>query len=839
MTLAILVLFTLSGLCALAYQLVWTRWLGLLLGNFATATCLVVATFMGGLAIGNALAGRLVARRSPPGALRAYGLLEAGLAILAAVSPLVLSTDSPLFPALASATRHPLSGALACVVLLLPPTILMGATLPALVQTLSAGSPAALGPLYSLNTLGGAMGPLLAAFLLLPVLGLKRTMWACAALNIVVAAGALWLARRREPDAVTPAGGMPPERGKVALLRLPFVLAALSGFLALGFEVALTRLFVLTVTGSSVYGLAIILSAFLTGLALGAMLVRLIPPRDAGGALLAFALALTIPWFFSLSTPFWDRLPEILVQVWWKPLPFAVLNAFNFAVVFLLTLGLTTAFGYALPALSASLPSPGSAAVGRLFAANTVGAVLGALTTGLVLLRVLGLGRTLLALGGLALLVSGFAAARARPGQLWNLLACAPLLLVLPFALPQPDEAVMNAGIYNRPADFRPGTGRHGARPRDIAHHVGRVVYRKDSTTARIAVVEPSPLHLACLVNGKPDGSSGIVDMHTQLLTAHLPVLAHRGPRSALVIGLGTGITAGSLALHPDLEEVHVVEIEPAQVEVAHLFRRFNHAAMDNPKIRVHLQDARRFLLVGSRTYDLIASEPSNLWVSGMVNLFTREFYELVRRRLGDEGVFIQWLHYYRVSDRDIRGITRTFQSVFPEATFWIHPYGDGFLLGRRAAFVLDVADWGRRMDAAPLRDDLRRLELSAADVPGFFLWGARDLARFAGDAPFCTDDRPYLEFTTPRMWHAGVSEARSQLARMQGFGPLAPAPLAAESAELRQDLGDLFVRQESLQRAEAEYRRALELDPRAARAKRGLEDLATRAASPAIETRK
>ncbi|MEK7476090.1 MAG: fused MFS/spermidine synthase [Candidatus Coatesbacteria bacterium] len=894
MTPALLACFTLSGLCALVYQLVWTRWLGLIVGNFATATATVVTAFMAGLALGNWIIGRRASGLTPARAVRLYAILEAVLAVLAALSPALLSSSSPLYPALAGISAGAVGRAALCLLVLLPPTLLMGGTLPALVQALSAAAPAALGPLYALNTIGGAAGPLLAAFLLMPLLGLQATLWVTAAVNAAVAAVAFVVSRRMEASAIiaaTPGDAPEPAAASVPAPDhgyawwMPYALAAVSGFLSLGFEIALTRHFVLTVTGGSVYGFAIILSSYLVGLALGAALVRRYPPADARRALVRFAIAQAVVWAFALTTPFWDVLPPLLVRLWWQPLPFGALMAADFVIILVLVLVAATAFGYSLPVLAGALPGVSSAGIGRLFAANTVGAMLGAALTGFLLLVELGLSVTLLALGSISLLAAAAAwigpqarrgtvtaawaampfllagagwllsgsadpllvlgllggvpavviagvSVRAAPEERSTLLGFAPLplLLLLPFALPPPDISVMNAGMYNRPLGFMPGGEQtRGTTPVEAAHNLGRIIYQKDSLTARIAVRYISPMEMSFVVNGKPDGSSSLVDMYTQIFMAHLPALMHPAPSRVLVIGLGTGTTTGCLALHPEVKEIHVAEIEPAQVDVARIFGQHNYNGVDSPKVRMHFDDARHYLLGDRTKYDVIVSEPSNLWVSGMVNLFTAEFYRSVQEHLNPGGVFFQWIHYYRVAPEDVRGMLATFTSVFPQSTFWIHQYGDAFLMGRDGGIAVDIPAWERRLASATLTQDLRRIQMiPPLQILGFLLWGPEDIARYAAGARICTDDMPYFEFTSPRVRYSPAMVAEMRI-RMQFQGgpldkpPLEPIPLVKETAALRVRLGDFTLERGSLARAAAEYRRAVQLDPAQPRARRQL----------------
>lgn len=826
-----LVLFSLSGACALIYEVLWIRWFGLLLGNFATATAVVLGTFMGGLAMGSALFGRAASRLSPRGALALYGVLEVLLCGLAALSPALLASATPLYMALARTPAASFSRLLVCAGLLLPPTVLMGGTLPALVRALAAASPRDLGVLYSLNTVGAALGTLAAAFLLIPHLGLQTSIWGTCAVNAVVAASALGLARSwRAQESPAPIGmGAASELVRAYSSQTAvYFLAGLSGFAALGFEVALTRLTILTVTGSSVYALALILSCFLAGISLGAGLLGWVRPSGRTQPLLAFALAQSLVWLFSLTTPFWDMLPPRLMMLEAQLSSFTAVQGVHFLIISALMLGATVAFGYSLPVLSVSMRNAGSAEIGNLFAFNTVGALGGAWVTGLLLLPTWGLAPTLLSLGSLALLTAAGAAVLAYRSNRPTLILAALSLAALPVVLPRPDEKVMNAGMYNRPDFYMAESREHRESPSAIAGKLGEIIYQKEGVTARIAVRASSAAsHMACIVNGKVDGSTGTGDMHTQLLLAHLPVALHPNPRSVLVIGLGTGITVGSLTLHPEVEEVHVAEIEPAQLEAARLFRQHNHAALDSTKVRVHLDDARHMLLVDAGTYDVIVSEPSNLWVSGMVNLFTEEFYQLVRKRLRPGGVFAQWIHYYRVTDDDLRGLSRTVQSVFPESTVWAHQFGDALIIAGEQPLIVDPEKLTRRMGPPLLTADLARIGVEPEDMIAYFLWGPADMARYSRGGRLCTDDDPFLEFTTARLRYSS-DDVQGRWERMQSFGPVDPTPFGDETVAKRVRAGRIFAERGNWARSRAEYQRAIEIEPHTQEALLGLERLET-----------
>jgi spermidine synthase len=821
-------LFFLSGLCGLVYQLIWTRWLGMILGNFGTATATVLAIFMCGLAVGNAVFGRVAAGRSPRQGLLLYAALEGGIAVLAACSPLFFAGSTGTYGLLISSSSLPAARALLCTALLLPPTILMGGTLPAMVQALSVSAPGRLGMVYGVNTLGAALGPLLATFALMPALGMRNTMWVGAGVNAVVAIAAFILARRLAPGpgtagpAVVPAAAMAAGTPRIPAL-VPYLLGAVSGFLALAFEIALTRLVVLTVTDSSVYGFAIILSAFLFGIAGGAYLLRLKPPGSPDRALLAFAACLGIAWLFSLTTPWWDQIPLLMLDLWWRPISAAVRMLANFALVLALLLALTIASGYALPVLAAALKAADGGTIGRLFAANTLGAALGAPVAGFILLPLLGLHSTLIALGAGAILCASLAVAYARPGLRMAVIAAAPVLAMIGLVLPGSDLNILNAGINLRPLEYHTYSLKDRVSALELAHRKGTVVFHRDTWSGSIAVYMKPLMGMVFTINGKPDGSSYPIDMHLQVISAHLPVFIHGDPKKVLLVGLGTGVTAGSLSLHPGIAEIHVVEIEPAITDVARVFSDFNHRIMDNPRTKIHLDDARHFLLTDRDKYDIIISEPSNMYVSGMLNLYTTEFYRIASKRLAPGGLFFQFMHCYQADAGIMRGLLRTVGSVFPRTTFWATDDGDAFVVAGIDPFNLDPEGWAVRFRDKPLAADLGRIGIDSSwKMLAAFLYGPGDVGRHTGAAVACTDDYPWPEFRSPLI-RLSTDATQAVLRELRSAGPLEPVPLARETAVFRERLGGLYLAGGSLSRARTEFDRAVALGIRTTAALYGL----------------
>ncbi len=823
----LLVCFAISGAAGLVDQVVWTRWLGLVTGSFATATALVVAVFMAGLGAGNAWAGRRAGGLDARTGLRGYAAAEAALAAFALLSTVIFPAAPDWRAALGPALGHRATATALCALLLLPPTFIMGATLPLMIRGY-AGGPGGLGALYGVNTLGAAAGPLLAAFALIPAFGLRGTVWAAALLNAIAAGGAWLVASRKvsveaeERTPELPANGSHTASASsdpnlhISPLRLeflssPYLFAFLSGLLALGFEIAAARLLILTVTGTSVYGLAINLAAFLAGLGAGALWLSRRPPAGPVAARRAFAAALAVAWGFTLTLPLWDRLPLLLLDLWRMPLSPGALSAIRFGLAFLLVGTGAAAFGYALPALAAALP-PGPGPAGRLFAANTAGAVAGALATGFWLLPAFGLDRTIAALGAGALAV---AAAAVLPGLRFAPRVAAAGLVVtaatLPFILPSPDPAMMNASTFMR--TFRFDATSSGAPAAEVVAAMGAIVFQEDSPTGRVAIRKTGS-HVSLVVNGKPDASTTARDAVTMVLIAHLPLALHPRPREGMIVGLGGGLTLTSMLSHP-IEQATCVEISPATVRAARWFQVWTGPSLDDRRTRLVLDDARHWLTVTDRRWDVIASEPSNLFVAGTVQLYTREYYALCRKRLAPGGLFIQWTHYYGMDVEDCRIVIRTAAAAFPHLLVFFQPGGDFFILGSEDPIALDLARARQRVALASVSRDLGRIEVFSAEaLLAFALWDRDDALNWCGPGPLCTDDRPILEYSTPLVRDRPETTNVNRRAFLS-FGPLTPLPLARPKAADRLAIAREQEKNGALERAAAELREAVRLDPK------------------------
>jgi spermidine synthase len=807
----------LSGIAALVYQVLWTRQLGLVLGNTVGAASAVLAAFMGGLALGSAVAARVVDRLAWRTLPRLYAGLELGIALFALGLPWLLSV--PLPPRVG--VRFTAAAAL-----LLAPTALMGATLPAL-AALWRPDPAhvgrAAGLLYTANTLGAVGGSLATAFFLLPELGVLRSTVAAALLNLAAGAVILAAARGRAAPEAPPRGSAAetkrrqkkqapptPERLTAAAA---LAVVALSGLGALMDEVAWTRALTLLI-GPTAYAFAFIVSSVIAGLALGSAAAALVADRLRRPALMLGLVELAAAGVSLVVVEAIGRLPVAvagLVRENADRMP--RLMALEFAGVFGLLVLPCALFGAAFP-LAVRLAGgagPGDA-LGRAYASNTAGAIAGALLAGFVALPRIGLETTLIAAalahalaGAVAITLSRPTPVRVAAGLAALALAAASGRLVGGW-----DRALLSGGAYKYAAYA----------PRDRLEEelrAGDLVYYREGAAATVSVKRLGGT-LSLAVDGKVDATSA-GDMLTQRLLAHLPLLLHPRPREVCVIGLGSAVTAGSALAHEGTR-VDAVEISPEVVEAARLFRHVNRDALSDPRLRVVVADGRNHLLLTDRRYDVIISEPSNPWMAGVSALFTRDFFLLARERLAEGGLFCQWAHIYNMAPADLRTVIAGFTDAFPGAALFLVNEGDVLLLGGRGDLPRpDEAALRARMGAPAVREDLAGVEVrSPSGLATLFALGPPELARWAGPAERHTDDRPVLEFRAPRSLHAETSRVNwEQIERAAGSAPR-PEPYrtltASPSAATMLERGRMLEKADGHRLALAAFRRAAALDP-------------------------
>ncbi len=848
-------LVAVSGAAALVYESLWMRSFGLIFGNTTSAVAMVLAVFLGGLALGSALA----ARRPSRDPLRDYARVELAVGASALLTLPLLRALPWAYGGLVAraAIGAPVEAAgrvLLSALVLLPATVLLGATVPlalAFLERAGADVRAGFGRLYLLNTLGGALGVALAGFVLMETVGVRGTLVAAAASSLFVGGVALRLARELgPPPAPAPSPPAAPVGAPGAALGL--ALAALSGAATFGVELVWTRSLALVI-GSSTYAFNTMLLAVLLGIALGSLLyarVRGRIGRPARAVALVFAGAgagiLAGQWLIGRLPSLWLGLLGLL------PVSFAAHQAASLLLCLAVLLPTTVLLGLSFPMLLHLLnvaPGASQQAAGRLYAWNTIAAVVAALVTGLWLVPRLGLQPPYLVFAGLLLLGALLAllesAGARRPLRLAALALLATALgVVVPRFHPW-DPVLMSSGVYRYGLDWSDRL----VPPSGLGHWLRQqrsLLFYREGKEAVVAVSESRehPGRRFLSLNGKTDAGSGREDVVTQKFIAHVPLLLHPAPRTALVIGWGAGATAASAARYP-LEKLECVEIEPATWQAARFFGDLSGGLASDPRFRIIFADGRNHLLRRPAGYDVIVSEPSNPWITGVSNLFTREFYLAARAALRPGGVFGQWFHYYDLEPADVKVELRTFLSVFDHASLWLVPPAESedgsrnlgadlLLVGSLEPRALDWPRLEQAFGDERIGGDLRSTRVLQDPVGLAATWamGRKDMERWLGTGPHArvrlnTDDYPYLELVAPRRnVIRPAAAARSAAAQYQALsrasgdvtGRIAGQPLLAAggaiSAVFFDRLGERYARAGQAERAIRAFETAKRRDP-------------------------
>ncbi|HEY0143088.1 MAG TPA: fused MFS/spermidine synthase [Thermoanaerobaculia bacterium] len=744
-----------SGLCALIYQTVWLRQFRLIFGASTFATAAVLAIFMGGLGLGSALLGKRADRKAHP--LQWYATLEIGIALSAAISPLLLWIAAKIYFALGGSVSMGIAGAsvvrlvLATLVLAVP-TVLMGGTLPAAaraVETTDDSGRRAVSLLYGINTLGAVMGALISTFYLLEMFGNRQTLFIAVLLNLLVAMAARRISASlpvnevtdvAEEEAIEPA----------APRRFVYISAAIVGFAFLLMELVWYRM-LSPLLGGTTFMFGLILAVALLGIGLGGTAYALLRrgPATAGGFALtcAFeALAMAVP--FALG----DRL-AIVTNIL-RPIGltgFAGSVAAWTLITSIVVLPAAFVAGVQFPLLI-SLLGRGREQVGReigaAYAWNTGGAIAGSLAGGFGLMPLLtapGCWRLVPFLLSVLGIVAVTYAMRQRQVAFAATAVGAALLATLAITAEGPTAVWRHSGI---------GAGR--ARQAESANDLrawmndsrNRLLWEADGRESSIALTAGSDLSF--VVNGKVDGSVR-GDAPTQVMSGLIGAILHpRELKRSLVVGLGTGSTSGWLAAIPSMQRVDVVELEPAVLQVARASQPINANAMRNPRMHTIIGDAREVLLASPARYDMIFSEPSNPYRAGISSLFTQEFYEASSERLTEDGLFLQWVQLYSIDAATMRTIYATLSSVFPHVVTFRTVSADAVLVASRKPIVFDVDRIRQRVAQEPFRSALLHTWRTTT-AEGFVshVVGNETLSRMAAEdaADLNTDDRQVIEF--------------------------------------------------------------------------------------------
>lgn len=760
----VLVIFFLSGACALVYETVWQKMLCLVFGITTYATATILAAFMGGLALGSFLFGRRADAVERP--LRAYALLEVGIGLFALVFPAIVAGLMALFAGIAR-TLEPAAMVLAlirlvlCVGVLAIPAVLMGGTLPFMarfyVRSLNQVGRGA-GALYGLNTLGGVVGCFLAGFVLMPGIGTRATLWGAAAVNLALAALAWWIDRRTPAGAEAPAASPEPAPAAApATLRLIFAGAAVSGFCALAYEVLWTRTISFFLP-SSLYAFPTMLTSFLLGSGVGSLLYARLFDRWRRPVVLLGILQILIGATAFLTLFQFSRLSALsgvlsrLVGAGSGPTGTGF--ASSFLVMFLPCLLMGIAFPAIAKAFTGSLAQLGRS-IGSLYAVNTLGCVLGSVLAGFLIIPAMGVvrGVTLIAalntVLGLLFLFSEMRSRRARA------LAAALAIVLLGTG------GALAASWKVPPALY----GRKFSR---LYTDGDTIAYYGESVDGTITVTEMGhhPYDGVRYRDIEVDGVSVAGDppvlRTTQKIQGHIPLMLFkaatgRDAERAFILGLGSGEASSCIALH-GVKAVDCGELVAAEVGANHLFHHVNRRILENPKFNLILNDARNHLLTTTRTYDIIQSDSVHPVVA--FNTYTKEYYELCRSRLSERGVFSTWIPIYHFTEDDMKTLINTMLSVFPHVSVWWAPNFENkhaILVGTNEPIRFDYETFKREFELPEIRGSLAEIGLDRlAGVLDTFVADETTLRAYAAGAELNTDDNLRLSFRIPRNVRGG-----------------------------------------------------------------------------------
>lgn len=740
----ILILFACSGFSALIYEIVWYQLLQFVVGSSAVSLGVLLATYMGGLCLGSVALPRILAtRRLHP--LRAYAFIELGVGFCGILVLFGVPLVNRIYVA---ALGHGLSAVLLratiCAACLLVPTTLMGASLPAIAGLIGATPRRAawLGLLYAGNTMGAVLGCLVAGFYLLRIFDMAAATYVAVATNLVVAAVSFGLAVRiPEPtEAGRPHQVYAVVRPKVWTV---YLTVALSGACALGAEVVWTRLLG-PMLGATVYTFSIILAVFLVGLAIGSgvgsLLSHAVRAKTALGycqLLLTAAIAWTA-FILAKFIPAWPIDPGQSTGAWF------IFRADLLRVVWALwpgTLLWGATFPLALAAVASEVDDP-AAEVGNVYAANSGGAIAGALAFSILLIPRIGTRqaeRALIAIAGVSALSVLLPIVWSRREKIcgWCLVASLATASVLCAIVPGVPGVVI---AYGRQSAIAGDT---------------RILYVGEGMNSSIAVSQygnTRQFH----VSGKIEASTNPYDMRVQRMLGDMPALLHLKPRTALVVGFGAGVTAGAFVVNPDVQRIVICEIEPlVPPTTTRYFGHENYDVLHDERTEVVYDDARSFILTTSESFDIITSDPIHPWVRGSATLYTKEYFEMARKHLNPGGIVAQWVPLYETDVDSVKSEVATFFEVFPNGTIWANESeGGGYdvmLLGQKDPMRINVDELQQRLDRpeyADLKKSLREVGFhSAAEILGTYAGQASDLKPWLKGAEINRDRNLRLQY--------------------------------------------------------------------------------------------
>jgi len=766
----VLLLFLVSGATGLVYQVIWTRQLSLVFGVTIFAASAVLAAFMGGLALGSHLAGRWIDRLHNP--VRVYALLEAGIGLSALLVLFGLPAIEPAYVALARLLEgnfllFNLARVLLAGSLLLIPTTLMGGTVPAIGRYLVERREEVgfnVGLLYAVNTFGAVLGCVLTGFVLIPSFDLSHVIVATAAVNLAIGAVLLVL---RVGDEPRPAPEVAEAETVVVPLgpsaRLAVLVFSISGFVALGYEILWTRALVVYLHNST-YAFTVMLAVFLTGLIIGDIVFVRDYDRVERPLLWLGVVQLLTGVSVILAASSYATAPELTAAF----LGVQTVESFGGAVSLMVAraaivlLPTTVFLGMVFP-LVARVVCREMSSLGRhlgvAYAANTGGAIAGALGTTFLLIPFLGMRGTLVLLVIVNLLLGAACLWRAvDPGPRRLAVVAAVVALAL-----LPGAAIPERLFYDA-----------------LQTDTWKLLFYEEGVTDTTGVWQHEQTGHRWITYGDMRGTAGTMTNPFNRREAHLVHLLRPAPRRSLHIGFGVGNSLAATVLHPEVEQVDCVELSPHVRDTASFFPT-NEGVLEHPKMRLIIDDGRNFLMRNQVPYDVIFSDPPEIFTANVVNLYTVEFYRLAARSLADDGLMVQWIPRYTIGELELRMMLRSMQEVFPETSLWRHGTWrldrggppELVAIGSMKPLKLDATELRERMSHPALQASLAQSNAETAGaLLSMFIAGPETLREWTADVPPITDDRTFVDFYTPRQIYAGYGFSYIHQV-FQGFQPV------------------------------------------------------------------
>lgn len=769
--------FFLSGLSALIYEVVWMRMLTLVFGASVFAASTVITVYMLGLALGSFYTGRIIDRNNLKiSYLKIYAFIELAIGVYCLFTPFLFSNLDSVFSYIYKLVEvdffvFSLIRFFFCALVMIVPTILMGATLPLLAKYFIKHKDEVgknIGFLYGLNTFGAVCGILLTAFLFVPSLGVKATIFLAVVVNIFIFAFAYYFSKKEEEVKTTKiaAGNKVSFFSHSKFFYVMLLLFSLSGFISLVYEVAWFRILTMTI-GNTVYAFSVMLATFLFGLALGSYLISFFADKIKNKlfffALVQISIGLSamvlLPLFGNLPMVFLDILKISQVSFW-------NVQAVNFITSFVAIIIPTIFMGMTLPLVvkivTEDIKEVGFK-VGTLYAGNTIGSTFGSLLGGFLLIPFLGVKFTIIFMVCLNIMIGAylvFSYVKVMQKAKISVYVFSFIVLVSSFLMPSWDKAFLISGPYLYASQYMEKVKKGDFK--EAYKGITNIIYYEEGVTGTVAVVKRQD-NILMSVNGK-----GIADIKNDRLThtllGSLPLFLKPESKDALLVGLGSAVTLGAMEQFP-LENITAVELSKEVIKASSFFSEANYNALEDERLNLVVDDGRIYLDYSEKKYDVIVSQPSVPWMSGASNLYTVDYYEIVKKALKDDGIVCQWIQAYNMDFESLRILLKAFKEVFPHTTLWQYNKGNIFLIGSKKTLEVPYSSINKLFKDKKINKMMSSIGVRVPEmfVSGFTL-SEDNLDELTKGVEINSDNNPLIEFRAPKSMFTFTSDSNYNL---------------------------------------------------------------------------